>query len=124
MPDDASLNRILDRLLQRTQSGGQDWEPSDYGRHPSFVTEVGTWPVVVFSVDGDERHPYRLAILNADEEEIEALQTLDVQTVRSTTERNSRAERNKALSQMFQAAKRNALGVDRALSEIEEILED
>lgn len=122
MSSDPQLKNILQRLLKRTESRKQEWKPSNRAIGPTFETLVGDWKIVVYSEDGDGKPPLRMELRNKVGTELETLQTTEVMRI-PREERDEVRALNRDLTRLYQLAKRQALGVDEALSEIEKLLE-
>ncbi len=118
MSDDQMRATLL-RLLERTKAAEIDWRIS---RRPNarYFMDLGNWRLRIESEDGNGEHPFLFSILSRENSwaEVESLRSVDLDRPLTEEER----ETNQVLRELWESARRNAVGVDTALVEINELL--
>lgn len=107
--DDERLVKIAEALIERTEQGSAGW--SHIGGE-AYQSEAGRHVLQVESLDGDGAAPFKLSLRNAEGPELES--------IRSSSPLLSR--QNEVLERLYQVARREALGVDDAIAQVEKTL--
>lgn len=99
---------LASRLTRATANGRMPWEPiNDY----EFRGIVGDAVIYIKSLDDDDAHPYQLAVLQGP-------QALAVEESRFLEGLVSGDKLTTALEELYQAAKKSALGLDAAVAKL------
>ena len=102
------LVELSKRLRAATDEGQLEWTAED---DTSFVWTGSNGAVSVRSRDGDGEEPFELDVFSATRQKVETLGS-------EWTEDERPAPWNEALTRLYRAARRKALGVDRILEDL------
>jgi hypothetical protein len=120
MNDEERMFRILARLIDRSGKGPGEWLQDEEVPDTVFWAGLGEWYVRVMSVDADGEHPFRMSIFGEEEDSGPEIAFLES---RLPPESDGDMELNRNLADLYGLARRSALGADKALDEIEKLLE-
>lgn len=122
MPDsnNSRMQEVVDRLLQNTVSGAQRWEP--HSTNPSFFqTRIGDkYLVSVSSRDSDGAHPYVAKLWRRKQtgEDETSWETIEQTTTTDQFSQLLSGGPPSPLASLWQAARRQALGLDDAFDDV------
>ena len=102
------LVEVARRLRAATDEGQVDWTAED---DTSFLWNGSSGAISVRSRDGDGEEPFELDVFSAAKQKVETLGS-------EWTEDEQPAPWNEALTRLYRAARRKALGVDRILDDL------
>jgi len=108
------LWQILEALVIKTQNRETVWE-ADPDLNFAFRTSIGGYLARIESVDGDERPPFRLAVLEQQDGSV-----VDVGETARARESSHAAtmRRNGQLAELYHEARRQALGINVKLDQV------
>lgn len=107
---DSTSNRLIKLvhgLLAQTREGSRSWSETEQ----EFVFECDTprAAVRIESIDRDDSLPFRIVVLNSSGREVESL---------SSTSRSLDPLDHDAFAELYQLAKRSALGADELIDDL------
>lgn len=109
------LWEILAGLVEKTEAGSQTWVQAE-DDETAFRTRIGSYSLEIESADGDGAAPYNLSVLDENGDTVEVAES---QTVSGTGAAvNTARQRNRQLRELYDLARRKALGIDIKLDEI------
>ncbi|QCW77450.1 hypothetical protein EQG64_08010 [Streptomyces sp. S6] len=123
------VHNLVKKLIEKTEQGRIEWSHEENAVDPwaqttrpstsSFTLSLTRGTVSVWSVDGDDLHPFIFEVRGDRGQVIEAIETqrLNVEDGRNF----SPIERD--VEKLYEAARRNALNIDSVLSQMLEDLE-
>lgn len=103
----ARLMKLVEGLLAQTRDGARKWSETEQ----DFVFECDTprAAVRIESVDRDDGSPYRIVVLNSSGREVESL---------TSTARGLDPLDTDTFAELYQLAKRSALGADELIDDL------
>jgi hypothetical protein len=109
--------QLVKRLLDSTHSGQTTWEVT--GDDNAFLTSFPNYSIrIIFLHPGNQPDPdYYLQIINQDSQLIEEFSDTEL-----GSDMNNIRESFRMMRDMYNTARRNALGVDKAIDDILEAL--
>jgi hypothetical protein len=110
--DQQRLARIADRVLALTQNGELKWAAVEESK-TLFASKWGERIITIRSEDKDDVAPFRLAFTNEKNVEV-----AHVKSIMGATRPNDQAL-NTTLGTIYRTARRQALGIDKALDDLE-----
>jgi hypothetical protein len=120
MTDEERMVRILERLIDRSEEGRYEWLQDEDIPDTAFWASLGDWHVRIMSVDSDGEHPFRMSIFGTEEDSGPEVSFLES---RLPPESDDDRQLNRNLAQLYRLGRRAAIGADKALDEIEKLLE-
>lgn len=111
MADHERLMKIINALVAHTTSGEAEW---DRAFAETYATKSGEYELRISSEDGDGAPPYKFSIHDASHIELDAL-SMDEGDLLDDEE----ARVADTLHHLFELARRDALGVDDAITSVE-----
>jgi hypothetical protein len=110
-PSSARLMKLVEGLLAQTREGLREWSETDQ----DFVFDCDTprAAVRIESLDRDDGPPFRIVVLNSSGKEVESL---------NSTARGLDTFDIGAFAELYQLAKRSALGADELIDDLFEEL--
>jgi hypothetical protein len=102
------LVELCERLASATVLGGVEWVPEE---ETAFVCKKRSGTVAIRSRDRDGEPPYELVIFNRDGAKVESLFS-------EWSAEQEPAYWNKAFADLYRAARRQALGVDKLVDDL------
>jgi hypothetical protein len=102
------LIELCQRLGTATARGAAEWSSQE---ETAFICKRRAGSVAVRSRDGDGEEPYELVILNPKGQKVESL-------LSEWSPDDQPAEWNAALVELYRAARRQALGVDKIIDDL------
>ncbi|MGW5304043.1 hypothetical protein ACWERF_08920 [Streptomyces griseoluteus] len=121
MTGDTRLIKIVELLLRLTRAGRLEWDRIGTADQPIFATSFTDASFVIRSKDNDGAHPFIVELRNERGEVLESIQTVGVRPLRGELSPEDQEERrrgrefNRTLHDLYNAARRNAMNIDRFL---------
>src|SRR4051812_43907758 len=104
--------RLLQALVERTEEGRIHWTSGD--DPTSFGVSLPSTSILIQSVDGDGEAPFRVSLADSNGVTIESFESESPMDYPPET-RSDIERLNRALRQLYEGARRNALGIDKIL---------
>ncbi|MFJ7326706.1 hypothetical protein ACIQVN_10710 [Streptomyces cyaneofuscatus] len=129
MEDRRMVHNLIKKLIEKTEQGRIEWSHEENAVGPwaqttrpstsSFTLSLTRGTVSVWSVDGDDLHPFIFEVRGDRGQVVEAVET---QRLNGNDPRDF-SSMEKDVKTLYEAARRNALNIDSVLNQMLEDLE-